>query len=55
MRHARPYGARGNLGWLPDSGYQPDDRACLEIYRGAPTAGKAGAFRCELCLPARPL
>lgn len=42
-------------GWLPDSGYQPDDRACLEIYRGAPARGKAGSFRCELCLPVRPL
>jgi AraC family transcriptional regulator len=43
-------------GWLPDSSYQPDDRACFEIYRGAPhTGSKAGAFRCELCLPVRAL
>jgi AraC family transcriptional regulator len=42
--------------WLPDSGYQPDDRACFEIYRGSPeTESKAGAFRCELCLPVRAL
>ena len=43
-------------GWLPGSGYQPDDRPCLEIYRGDPgVPGKPGAFRCELCVPVRPL
>jgi AraC family transcriptional regulator len=42
--------------WLPESGYQPADRPCFEIYRGAPPSGsKAGAFRCDLCLPVRPL
>jgi AraC family transcriptional regulator len=42
--------------WLPESGYQPDDRACFEIYRGAPPSGSGtGAFRCDLCLPVRPL
>ena len=42
--------------WLPDSGYQPDDRPCLELYRGHPeVAGRPGAFRAELCLPVRPL
>jgi AraC family transcriptional regulator len=42
--------------WLPNSGYQPDDRPCFELYRGDPTVGaKAGTFRCELCLPVRPL
>jgi AraC family transcriptional regulator len=42
--------------WLPGSGYEPDDRPCLEIYRGRPDiAGKSGAFRCELCLPVRPV
>jgi AraC family transcriptional regulator len=42
--------------WLPGSGYEPDDRACYELYRGDPTvgAGRRG-FRCELCLPVRPL
>jgi AraC family transcriptional regulator len=40
--------------WLPGSGYQPDDRACLEVYRGNPNV-TPGAFRCELCLPVRPL
>jgi AraC family transcriptional regulator len=42
--------------WLPGSGYQPDDRPCLELYRGDPgVAGRPGAFRADLCLPVRPL
>jgi AraC family transcriptional regulator len=42
--------------WLPGSGYEPDDRPCFELYRGNPTVdGKPGAFRCDLCLPIRPL
>ena len=42
--------------WLPESRYQPDDRACFEIYRGAPPSGsRTGTFRCDLCLPVRPL
>ena len=42
--------------WLPGSGYQPDDRPCVEVYRGhAGVDGKPGVFRCELCLPVRPL
>ena len=42
--------------WLPRSGYQPDDRPCFELYRGNPTVdAKARTFRCELCLPVRPL
>jgi AraC family transcriptional regulator len=41
--------------WLPDSGYQPDDRPCLEIYRGRALDEKTGIFRCDLCLPVRAL
>jgi AraC family transcriptional regulator len=42
--------------WLPGSGYEPDDRACYELYRGDPTVAAATRrFRCELCLPVRPL
>ena len=40
--------------WLPGSGYEPDDRPCLEIYRGNPEVGRR-AFRCELGVPVRPL
>ena len=43
-------------GWLPGSGYEPDDRPCYELYRGDPTVDDArGVFRCELHLPVRPL
>jgi AraC family transcriptional regulator len=42
--------------WLPDSGYEPDDRPCLEIYRGRPDmTSRPGTFHCELCMPVRPL
>ena len=42
--------------WLPGSGFQPDDRPCFEVYRGNPSVdAERGAFRCELCLPVRPL
>jgi len=43
-------------GWLPVSAWQPDDRPCVEVYRGnAMVDPKAGVFTCELCLPVRPL
>ena len=43
-------------GWLPGSGYQPDDRPCHEFYRGDPTVDdRRGAFRRELHLPVRAL
>ena len=43
-------------GWLPGSGYQPDDRPCYELYRGDPSVGgRPGVFRCELHLPVRRL
>jgi AraC family transcriptional regulator len=42
--------------WLPDSGYEPDDRPCLELYRGAPqVGGRPGRLRADLCVPVRPL
>jgi AraC family transcriptional regulator len=42
--------------WLPDSGYEPDDRPCLEIYRGNPrVGGRPGTLRTDLCVPVRPL
>ncbi len=42
--------------WLPGSGWQPDDRPCYELYRGDPMVdAKTRAFRCDLCLPVRPL
>jgi AraC family transcriptional regulator len=42
--------------WLPGSGFQPDDRPCLELYHHAqPVKMVPGRFRCELCLPVKPL
>jgi len=40
---------------IPDSGYQPDGRPCIEIY-GAEVVvePETGRFSCELCLPVRP-
>ena len=40
--------------WLPDSGYQADDRPCVERYiRDASMDTRGGAFSCWLCLPVR--
>jgi len=41
--------------WLPDSGYQPDDRPCVEVYQGRNFDEKTGIFRCELGLPVKAL
>jgi AraC family transcriptional regulator len=41
--------------WLPQSGYQPDDRPCGEVYHGQAVDAKTGVFKCELCMPVRPL
>lgn len=42
--------------WLPDSGYQMDDRPCFE--RQGPNDGGGGPglpFDCDICIPLRPL
>jgi AraC family transcriptional regulator len=42
--------------WLPDSGYQADDRPCIELYDvDFVMDEKTGAFNCRLCMPVRPL
>jgi len=42
--------------WLPDSGYQADDRPPLELYdKDFVMDGKTGAFTCSLCMPVRRL
>lgn len=39
-----------------ERGYEPDDRPCLELYRGNPqVGGRPGTFRADLCVPVRPL
>lgn len=49
-------GDRYYRSWLPDSGYEPDDQPCLELYRGAPqVGGRPARFRADLCVPAGPL
>jgi AraC family transcriptional regulator len=42
-------------GWLPGSGYQPDDRPCLEIYQNDPKADPEGMHEVEICLAVKPL
>jgi len=41
--------------WLPGSGYQPEDRPCLELRHDFETLASPGRLRCELCLPVGPL
>lgn len=41
--------------WLPASGYEPDDRPLIEIYRNSPRDTPAHALRTDLLMPIRPL
>ena len=41
--------------WLPGSGYQPDERPCLELRHDLDPLTSTGRLRCELCLPVGPL
>ena len=38
--------------WFPESGYQPDDKPCFEMY---PEEPKEGRFTVDICVPVRPL
>lgn len=38
--------------WLPESGYQPDDRPCFEMYIGPPNNG---IFTVDICVPLKPM
>ena len=42
-------------GWLPDSGYQPDDGAPFEIYRNDPREHPEGKCLVDICVPVKPL
>jgi len=42
-------------GWLPGSGYQPDDRPRFEFYLDDPVADPDGWIAVEICLAVRPL
>ena len=41
--------------WLPESGYQPDDRLCYELYHNNPKEDPGGKHVVDICIPVRPL
>lgn len=41
--------------WLPESGLQPDDRMCYEVYVNNPREHPQGRFIIDICEPVRPL
>lgn len=41
--------------WLPQSGYQPDQRHIFERYRGESYDPVNCLFTCDVCVPVRPL
>ncbi len=41
--------------WLPESGYQPEDHPCYEIYRNSPKKHPEGLHIVDFCIPVRPL
>lgn len=42
-------------GWLPSSGYQPDDRPCFELYLNDPKTDPEGLHHVQICLAVKPL
>ena len=42
-------------GWLPQSGYQCDDRPCVEIYLNDPKQHPQGKCIVDICVPVKPL
>jgi AraC family transcriptional regulator len=42
-------------GWLPESGYQPDDKPCMEIFRNDPANDPEGKHEFDICIPVKPL
>jgi len=41
--------------WLPQSGYQPDDRLCYELYHNDPKDHPGNKCVVDICVPVRPL
>lgn len=41
--------------WLPESGYQPDDRCCFERYLNDPNMHPKNKHIIEVCIPIRPI
>lgn len=42
-------------GWLPESGYQPGDGVCFEIYRNDPKQHPKGHHIVDICIPVKPM
>ncbi len=42
-------------GWLPESGYQPDDRPCFELYLNDPKTHPEGKCVVDIYVPVKPL
>lgn len=42
-------------GWLPESGYQPDDRPCFEDYLNDPKEHPENKHIVDICVPVKPL
>lgn len=42
-------------GWLPESGYQPADGPCFELYLNDPKEHPEGKHIFEICVPVKPL
>lgn len=42
-------------GWLPESGYQPDDKPAFEICYNDPNTDPAGKHIVDICIPVKPL
>ena len=42
-------------GWLPESGYQPDDRLCYELYLNDPKEHPENKCIVDICVPVKPL
>jgi AraC family transcriptional regulator len=42
-------------GWLPESGYQPADGPCYELYLNDPKQHPEGKFIVDICLPVKPM
>ena len=56
--HADQYGEAWEAmfgGWLPDSGYQPDDKPAIEMYLNSPDDHPEKKHIVEICVPVKPL
>jgi AraC family transcriptional regulator len=42
-------------GWLPESGYQPEDGPCYELYLNDPKQHPEGKHIVDICIPVKPL